>query len=74
MPTSSPVAVSIAVIRSTRSGQSCDGNRWAITSRRTASATVAVDSATAPIRCSFSAVVAFGSAIAVTNISVMSSR
>ena len=35
--TSSPVAVSIAVIRSTRSGHSCDGSRCAITSRRTAS-------------------------------------
>ena len=38
--TSSPVAVSIAVTRSTRSGQSCAGSRWAMTSRRTGSATV----------------------------------
>ena len=71
--TSSPVAVSIAEIRSTRSGQSCDGSRCAITSRRTASVTVAVDSATAPIFCSFSAVVVFGVNIAVTNSSVISS-
>lgn len=29
--TNSPVAMSIAVTRNTRSGQSCDGKRWAIT-------------------------------------------
>ena len=51
--TSSPVPMSIAVMRSSRSGQSCDGNRWAITSRRTASDTVGVERATAPMRCSF---------------------
>ena len=50
-----------------------DGSRPAITSRRTDSATVGVDNAVLPIRCSFSAVVALGSAMAVTNSSVMSS-
>ena len=50
---SSPVATSMAVTRSTRSGQSCDGSRCAMTSRRTGSATVAVSSATAPMRCRF---------------------
>ncbi len=71
--TSSPVAVSIAEIRSTRSGHSCDGSRCAITLRRTASVTVCVDSATAPIFCSFSAVDVSGVSIAVTNSSVISS-
>ena len=59
--------MSIAVTRSTRSGQSCDGSRWAITSRRTDSATVSVASAIAPIRCSFCSLVAPGVDIAVTN-------
>ena len=71
--TSSPVPMSIAVMRRSRSGQSCDGNRWAITSRRTASDTVAVVSQ--PHRCgrSFCALVASGSESASRNSSVMSS-
>ncbi len=71
--TSSPVPMSMAVMRRSRSGHPCDGSRWAITSRRTDSETVAVDRATAPMRCSFCALVASGSDSAFRNSSVMSS-
>ena len=53
--TSSPVAVSIALMRSSRSGHSWEGSLCSITSRRMGSVTVSVDRATLPILCSFSA-------------------
>ena len=71
--TSSPVAMSIPVTRRTREGQWCDGSRWAMTSRRTDSATVSVCAAIAPIRCSFCATVVPGASIALMNSSVMDS-
>ena len=71
--TNSPVAMSIAVTRRIRSGQSCDGRRCSITARRTGPGTVSVASAIAPIRCSFWAEVVSGVSIAVMNSPVMSS-
>ena len=71
--TSSPVSVSIPVTRRTREGQWCDGSRWAMTSRRTDSATVSVCAAIAPIRCSFCTAVVSGASMALMNSSVMDS-
>jgi hypothetical protein len=71
--TSSPVPMSIAVTRRSRSGQSWLGNRCSMTRLRTASGTVGVLAATAPTRCNFSRAVALGRDMALMNSSTMSS-
>lgn len=74
---SSPVSTSIAVSRNARRGHRCDGNRAAITRRRTGAGTVSVASATAPMRRNcwrvLSSESSYGSARAVRNSSVMAS-